>query len=762
MRRVSLWIALCFGAFGCAFGCGSSEPSTDAGDDAPAVCRTDTDCSDGLFCNGEERCMPGDGADARGCRPGTMACPLRECDETTRTCGEACPDRDGDGAADVTCGGTDCDDDDPNVYPDATEICDAEGVDEDCDPSTVSGPEGDLDEDGFYAERCCNGDECGTDCNDEERAINPGSLDVCGGGDQDCDGSIDENPDETFYRDRDGDGFGIEEDTVIACSAPGGYAVIPGDCNDEQRNYNPSAPEECDGSIDEDCDGSVDEDCPCTPEGMLDPCDTDRAGVGICRAGNRVCTAEGWTGCLDSVVARAEECNADLRDENCDGTVDEGCECINGTTRRCGNDIGRCQSVLQTCVAGAWPRRCEDQAGVVNPTTEICNGGIDDDCDGQTDEGCACTNGTTRPCGTDVGACEAGSQTCNSGAWSTCVGAVGPTTELCNGRDDDCDGVPDNADLDIAGVGAVCGTDTGLCTRGTQLCNGTALVCGGTFVGPQPEGTLMNCDHQDQDCDGYFDEGAAQPTCMFISSSAADFDACLPSCPGSTTLRYRLGNAADETARAAYLDSRASVDWGSHFRVESLFRLTRSGTSTALSTARFGTVIHPTAVLGTEADAGLPRPSSPMMIGYAAQFQLNALANRVRLYRLTSGGPVEVAVSSSLPADCRLDRSDVADVVVWLESSYGRMTAGVSFERVSGDTGSCVFEQTTVTYTEPSWAASMYGETASYPRYEVGAVYDDNELVTAADLTSISVTRRAPVSVGVIRGDRGSCVACSW
>jgi predicted 3-demethylubiquinone-9 3-methyltransferase (glyoxalase superfamily) len=45
----------------------------------------------------------------------------------------ACWDRDGDGYPDVSCGGTDCDDSDPNVHPDAPEIC-GDGVDQDCRP----------------------------------------------------------------------------------------------------------------------------------------------------------------------------------------------------------------------------------------------------------------------------------------------------------------------------------------------------------------------------------------------------------------------------------------------------------------------------------------------------------------------------------------------------------------------------------------------------------------------------------------------------
>ncbi|MDH5491936.1 MAG: C-type lectin domain-containing protein, partial [Myxococcales bacterium] len=61
------------------------------------------------------------------------------------------------------------------------------------------------------------------------------------------------------------------------------------------------------------------------------------------------------------------------------------------------------------------------------------------------DEGCACSEGQTRSCGTSVGACQPGLQTCDiMGSWGSCVGQVVATTETCNGLDDDCDGAIDD------------------------------------------------------------------------------------------------------------------------------------------------------------------------------------------------------------------------------------------------------------------------------------------------------------------------------
>ena len=110
--------------------------------DAPAACSSDAACDDGLFCNGVERCLPGAaGADAAGCVPGASPCLGGErCDEGGDACLESCaitPDADGDGVVALACGGLDCDDTRPDVFPGNVEVCDDASLDEDCDPSTV-------------------------------------------------------------------------------------------------------------------------------------------------------------------------------------------------------------------------------------------------------------------------------------------------------------------------------------------------------------------------------------------------------------------------------------------------------------------------------------------------------------------------------------------------------------------------------------------------------------------------------------------------
>ena len=183
--------------------------------------------------------------------------------------------------------------------------------------------------------------------------------------------------------------------------------------------------ERCNGE-DDDGDGTID----LGPDGqpLTRTCETScGAGDAICEDGEWICYAP---------PPRDESCNG--ADDDCDGEVDEVCECAVGQTRPCGPDpVGICRAGVQSCEQGAWGA-C---SGAREPGVETCGNRLDDDCDGETDETCECTPGSTQLCGDSAGECRAGTQTCEAdGGWGACVGGEGPGEEQCNGLDDDCDG----------------------------------------------------------------------------------------------------------------------------------------------------------------------------------------------------------------------------------------------------------------------------------------------------------------------------------
>lgn len=119
----------------------------------PQMCTSSAQCSDGIYCNGEEICTAREGRTGV-CVAGDAPCsgPDSDCSEVNQVCYGTCPDDDGDGYQAASCGGTDCDDTNPNRFPGNAEVCDAQNLDEDCDPTTVG--ELDADGDGFTDMAC--------------------------------------------------------------------------------------------------------------------------------------------------------------------------------------------------------------------------------------------------------------------------------------------------------------------------------------------------------------------------------------------------------------------------------------------------------------------------------------------------------------------------------------------------------------------------------------------------------------------------------
>jgi len=267
--------------------------------------------------------------------------------------------------------------------------------------------------------------------------------------------------------------------------------------------------EVCDGG-DNDCDTRVDEGFPlyCNAPG--------HPGRDLCADPGEICDGidNNCNGVTDEGVLNAcgvcgsvppETCNR--LDDDCDGGIDEmgicgsciptGESCNNRDDdcdtridetlmRPCGSGTGACTLGSQTCSAGAW-----GMCTGITPTTETCNN-RDDDCDGVID-------GMVSSCGSAVGACVPGSRVCTAGMLGACVGAAGPSTEICNLVDDNCNGSTDEGN---PGGGAACGAAVGVCTRGSLSCMAGALMCtGGTSGGPEM------CNVLDDDCDGRTDEG---------------------------------------------------------------------------------------------------------------------------------------------------------------------------------------------------------------------------------------------------------------
>jgi hypothetical protein len=390
---------------------------------------------------------------------------------------------------------------------------------------------------GGVGDPCVDHEDCeeGLYCSATGRCYDPNAADGDGDGDTDADVP-------TACEDRDGDGH-----DAISVDCPGGD-----DCNDYDPSAHPGLLEACDDGVDNDCNGVADEPtCRCA-RGSARECYTGPDGTlghGICRAGRQPCLADQTYGeCLgEQLPADGDECG-NMTDDDCDGAIDEDCDCDPGcrcdelgagpececnppTDQPCYSgspstgSVEPCQGGRRDCVdAGGGIYRWSDCEGEVLPAADVCDDGIDQDCDGLPDDGCGpAADGDGDGFTVFAGDCDDADPERHPGATETCDGY----DQNCDGEvDETCDCVPGDSQACFTGPPASDGR--GVCTPGTQTCEGTAEF---RHFGPCTGGTVPSielCDGLDNDCDGEVDEDALDGNgcgeCVFAETACDGVD----------------------------------------------------------------------------------------------------------------------------------------------------------------------------------------------------------------------------------------------
>ncbi len=317
------------------------------------------------------------------------------------------------------------------------------------------------------------------DCAPLDPDIHPGAVEVCDGVDNDCDDEVDEDLYRTLHLDRDGDGFGHPAESIESCEDEvDGYVSTGTDCDDYDADVHPGAPEICNG-YDDDCDSDVDEAFSLGESTWYEDADGD--GYGRAGRSTSACDAP------DGYVADATDCD-------------------------------------------------DTRSSVYPGAPETCNE-IDDDCDGEVDEGLGSTfyrdqdedgfgdlSSTTVACDAPDGYV-ADSTDCDDLQGSVYPGAP----ETCNGADDDCDGEVDeygavdaptwyrDQDGDSYGDPGVpsesCEAPTGFVADSTD--------CDDTLASAYP-GAQELCNGVDDDCDGEVDEDGSLDEATWFEDADGD------------------------------------------------------------------------------------------------------------------------------------------------------------------------------------------------------------------------------------------------
>ncbi|MFO7736627.1 MAG: putative metal-binding motif-containing protein, partial [bacterium] len=494
-------------------------------EDTPVSCESNSDCNDDILCtvdicdeNGECRNFP----DHSVCTAGkicdtSLGCVAAE-DRLCRNCagGEGCGD-----TSDIC----------SNVGPDRLCLipCEHEGLcpegftcsdildDDNQELGKACYPDSgicclDIDDDGAGIGYQC----IAYDCDETDPEVYEGAEEICNNKDNSCDGVVD-----TPWTSVDKEGLcnpAVENCKSEVCHEGVGRCMDTGIyiCDPE----NPSGPlicsaeagepedEVCDNT-DNNCDGIIDN----HPDGLWDDKnEMCEVGVGQCyRKGLKICDPDNPTGAticsVELGTPQPEQCNG--KDDDCDGVIDNGLD-----TAPCPLQEGVCAGAERECMHDLGWSTCgkaEYGDGYEKDIETLCDG-LDNNCDGVVDN---ITDEYRPMCPIQQGVCAGTRKRCHEGEWAECTAEDygdeydGEVEVTCSGKDNNCDGDIDNIPWEHR---PFCPNQEGVCEGARTVCeDGAPKECGPSEYfdnNNQYEAVETKCDGLDNNCDGTVDNVA--------------------------------------------------------------------------------------------------------------------------------------------------------------------------------------------------------------------------------------------------------------